>query len=251
MKRPFVIGVGGSHSGAGKTTVAAALLEALLSSTLPGFRALKRWGAIKYTKTELYTSISDDRTIIDCEGKDTGKLLGSGAEEVLWVQGPSEGLEETVSSAMDRLSHLDGIIIEGNSAIEFSNPDIVIFISGRCGEMEKVSALRLIKHADIIVFPGGSMPHAADKNIYSARVVYFDPEDKTTRQELLECMEAVIEERMFDKIKQLLKDKAVGGDLGCAAARHIAEELNASYSDVGKAANELKIKIKNCELGCF
>jgi LAO/AO transport system kinase len=31
----------------------------------------------------------------------------------------------------------------------------------------------------------------------------------------------------------------------------IAEELKVSYSEVGKSANELKIKIKNCELGCF
>jgi hypothetical protein len=33
--------------------------------------------------------------------------------------------------------------------------------------------------------------------------------------------------------------------------RKIAEELGVSYKKAGEAANELHIKIKNCDLGCF
>ncbi|MGD0281301.1 MAG: hypothetical protein ABSB95_02940 [Dissulfurispiraceae bacterium] len=251
MYRPFIIGVGGARSGAGKTTVASFLLKAFRTCDLSHFRDLKHWGAIKYTKTELYTSLTDDRAILDRKDKDTGKLLSAGAAEVLWIQGPPEGLEDTVSIAINRLSHLDGIIIEGNSAIEFSNPDVVIFILAECGETEKASALRLIKQADIIVLPAGSKPHAAHENVDSARFVYFDPEDNRTDQELLESMESIIEKRIFDRIRQLLMENAVDGRLGCAAARSIAEELKAPYSHVGRAADELKIKIMNCELGCF
>ncbi len=251
MVRPLIIGVGGSHSGSGKTTIASVLLSALSSESLnPG--AHRRWGAIKCTKTALYTSLIDDRAILDRKDKDTGRLLKAGAEEVLWVRGPREGIKETVSIAIDRLSHLDGIIVEGNTAIEFSNPDVVIFTLGVRGEeMEKASALRLIKHADIIVFPGRSMPHNADKNVYSARVVYFDPEDRKTGQELLTCMYAVIEERILDRTKHLLKVRTVDGRISCTAARKIAEELKVPFGEVGKAANELKIKISDCELGCF
>ena len=251
MGRPLIIGIGGSHSGTGKTTIASMLLSALSSESLnPG--AHRRWGAIKCTKTALYTSLIDDRAILDRKDKDTGKLLKAGAEEVLWIRGPLEGIKETVSMAIDRLSHLDGIIIEGNSAIEFSNPDVVIFILGICGEeMEKASALRLIKHADIIVFPRGIMQHNADKNVYSARVVYFDPEDRKTGQELLACMDEVIEEHILDRIKRLLTERTVDGRISCTAAREIAEELKVPLGEVGKAANELKIKIRNCELGCF
>ncbi len=251
MDRPLVIGIGGSHSGSGKTTVASMLLSALGSeSSKPG--AHRRWGAIKYSKTALYTSLIDDMALLEQKDKDTGKLLKAGAEEVLWIQGPAEGIEETVSIAIDRLSHLDAIIIEGNSAIEFSNPDVVIFILAVSGEqIIKASSLRLINHADIIVFPRDSMPPDADKKVYSARVVYFDPEDRKTGQELLTCMSEVIEERILERIKHLLKEKAVDGRLSCASARKIAEELKAPYSEVGKAANELKIKIRNCELGCF
>jgi len=251
MGRPLIIGVGGSHSGAGKTTIASMLLSAL-SSGSRGPGAHCRWGAIKYTKTALYTSLVDDRTLLVREDKDTGKLLKAGAEEVLWIQGPPEGIKETVSMAIDRLSHLDGIIVEGNSAIEFSNPDVVIFTVGVSGdETKKASALRLIKHADIIVFPRGSMPHDPDKDVYSARVVYFDPEDRKTGKELLACMDAVIEEHIPDRIKHLLKVKAVDGRISCTAARKIAEELKVPSGEVGKAANEMKIKIRNCELGCF
>lgn len=270
MSRPLLIGVGGAHSGAGKTTFAVALLTHLSGKNVspsgcrpPASGALKKWGAIKYTKTDLYTSLIDNRAVLDRKDKDTGKLISAGAEEVLWIQGPRDEIEETVSIAIDRLSHLDGIVIEGNSAIEFSNPDIVIFIVGLSGSIEKPSANRLIKRADIIVFTKdsghypkksgifpGPRPHASD-DVSAACAVYFDPEDETTKRELLEHMDEIIEKRLFDRIKQLLKERAVDGRLTCPAARQIAEELQVSYSEVGKAANELKVKIKDCELGCF
>lgn len=272
MSRPLLIGVGGAHSGAGKTTVARLLLKHLTRDTSPSplithrpsLINLKRWGAIKYTKTDLYTSLIDNKAVLARDDKDTGKLISAGAEEVLWIQGPRDGIEETVSIAIDRLSHLDGIVIEGNSAIEFSNPDIVIFILGSSGNIEKPSAIRLIKRADIIVFTRGRKsypkksgifrgprPHAADGDVSSARAVYFDPEDETSKRELLGNMDEIIENRLFGRIKELLKERATDARLTCHAARQIAEELKVPYSEVGKAANELKIKIKNCELGCF
>lgn len=52
-------------------------------------------------------------------------------------------------------------------------------------------------------------------------------------------------------ISEILKAKAVEGRISCGVARKIAEEHGVSYKEVGAAANELKIKIKNCELGCF
>ena len=52
-------------------------------------------------------------------------------------------------------------------------------------------------------------------------------------------------------ISEILKEKAVEGRISCSLARKIAEELGVPYKEVGDAATELKIKIKNCELGCF
>jgi LAO/AO transport system kinase len=45
--------------------------------------------------------------------------------------------------------------------------------------------------------------------------------------------------------------KAVDRKLTCAVARKIAEDLGVPYADVGAVADQLGIKIKNCQLGCF
>ncbi len=56
---------------------------------------------------------------------------------------------------------------------------------------------------------------------------------------------------MKDRLEDEIKKKAIEGRLPCAIARMIAENLNVSYKTVGKAADRLKIKITNCQLGCF
>jgi LAO/AO transport system kinase len=48
-----------------------------------------------------------------------------------------------------------------------------------------------------------------------------------------------------------IKKAASNGIITCAALRKIAEESGASYSNAGKAADKLKIKVRNCDLGCF
>ena len=160
-KRPFIIGIGGTHSGAGKTTVA----EALLRHTAKGVKK-PGWGAIKYTKTAIYASIIDDPETLTQESKDTARLINAGAEKVLWVQSPPEELKEVLPVAVDRLSNLRGIIVEGNSAIEFLKPDIVIFVSGRQGGSLKKSAERVLETADIILYedePSMKLPAKAKR----------------------------------------------------------------------------------------
>jgi hypothetical protein len=48
-----------------------------------------------------------------------------------------------------------------------------------------------------------------------------------------------------------VKASLVNGKLPCAVAFKIAKKLNVAPKDVGNAANELKIKIASCQLGCF
>jgi DNA-binding transcriptional regulator YhcF (GntR family) len=54
-----------------------------------------------------------------------------------------------------------------------------------------------------------------------------------------------------DKVEKEIKKKAVNGRIPCPVARKLAKELSVSYKEVGKAADELNIKITDCELGCF
>jgi hypothetical protein len=56
---------------------------------------------------------------------------------------------------------------------------------------------------------------------------------------------------MNDKVAEEIRKKAVNGRLPCPAARKIAQELSVSFREIGKTADQLKVKITDCELGCF
>jgi molybdopterin-guanine dinucleotide biosynthesis protein len=84
------------------------------------------------------------------EGKDTRKMIDAGASDVVWVRSALDGLPDALSEALSRLSHLEVIVVEGNSAIEFLNPDIVIFIFEKGRERWKPGIEKLAARADII-----------------------------------------------------------------------------------------------------
>ncbi len=48
-----------------------------------------------------------------------------------------------------------------------------------------------------------------------------------------------------------MRASLVNGKLPCAVAFQIARKLKVSPRQVGDTANRLKIKIANCQLGCF
>lgn len=55
----------------------------------------------------------------------------------------------------------------------------------------------------------------------------------------------------LEDVKKALKFVVTDGRISCTAARELAAELGVSIQEVGQAADELKIKIFACELGCF
>ncbi|WP_049753981.1 hypothetical protein [Heliomicrobium modesticaldum] len=55
----------------------------------------------------------------------------------------------------------------------------------------------------------------------------------------------------IDAIKKAMTDSVIDNRLTCTDARAIAESFGVPYSLVGRLANEMKIKIRHCELGCF
>lgn len=56
---------------------------------------------------------------------------------------------------------------------------------------------------------------------------------------------------MKKEIQKELEKKAMDKRLSCHSAREIAESLGVPYKEIGAAADDLGIKIINCELGCF
>lgn len=56
---------------------------------------------------------------------------------------------------------------------------------------------------------------------------------------------------MNNRLESKIKTSLVNGRLPCPAAFQIAKELNVSLSEVGKAVDNLNIRISDCQLGLF
>jgi hypothetical protein len=54
-----------------------------------------------------------------------------------------------------------------------------------------------------------------------------------------------------EDIKDRIRAAAPEGKIACAAAFRLAEELGLSRKDLGALLNDLRIKIIQCQLGCF
>jgi hypothetical protein len=54
-----------------------------------------------------------------------------------------------------------------------------------------------------------------------------------------------------EEIKARIKAAAPEGKITCPAAMSLAKELGISRKQLGELLNELRIKITQCQLGCF
>ncbi len=54
-----------------------------------------------------------------------------------------------------------------------------------------------------------------------------------------------------EEVKNRISAAAPEGKIPCAAAFRLAEELGISRQDLGNLLNDLRIKIIQCQLGCF
>jgi hypothetical protein len=52
-------------------------------------------------------------------------------------------------------------------------------------------------------------------------------------------------------LEKAVLEKAKAGKLPCAMCFKIAEDFGISKREMGKILNEMKIKIGQCQLGCF
>jgi hypothetical protein len=54
-----------------------------------------------------------------------------------------------------------------------------------------------------------------------------------------------------NKLEAEIRKSLVNGKMPCATAFRIARDLKIAPKEVGDACNKLKVKISNCQLGCF
>ena len=55
----------------------------------------------------------------------------------------------------------------------------------------------------------------------------------------------------FEEIKGAILAVAENGKMSCTTARKVAEDLSVQPAEVGQVADEIKVKVFGCELGCF
>lgn len=154
--RPTIVAVSGLSSNTGKTTLVCELIK-----RLPG------WEAIKLTRGHYRSCgkdpsgccVSDllrDEPLIRSgraanyePGKDTGRFWDAGAANVHWVIVNEDQVEAGIKHALSRVESA-GVIVEGNSFLEYLEPDFAL-ICARAGENKlKTSARKTLARADAL-----------------------------------------------------------------------------------------------------
>ncbi|NTW58293.1 MAG: hypothetical protein HGB21_04415 [Nitrospirae bacterium] len=54
-----------------------------------------------------------------------------------------------------------------------------------------------------------------------------------------------------ETIQEAVRNAAVGGRLSCEKAHELRTKLDVPLQEIGRICNELNIRIKDCQLGCF
>ena len=174
MKRPpTIVAVSGFSSNVGKTTLVCELLR-----QLPG------WEAIKLTRGHYRSCgrdpagccVSDllrDEPVIRSgresnyeAGKDTGRFWDAGAANVHWVIVKDDQVERGIREALARVE-ADGVIVEGNSFLEYVTAEVTIMCARSEGGKIKGSARTALAKSDFLYLSSLDTSAAASKRQFA------------------------------------------------------------------------------------
>src|SRR5882672_2593876 len=154
--RPTIVAISGFSSNVGKTTLVCELLR-----MLPG------WEAIKLTRGHYRSCgrdpagccVSDllrDEPVVRSGresnyqiGKDTGRFWDAGASNVHWVVVKDGQVAQGINEALMRVA-ADGVIVEGNSFLEYATADLAIMCARSEGGTIKGSARKALARSDLL-----------------------------------------------------------------------------------------------------
>jgi molybdopterin-guanine dinucleotide biosynthesis protein len=156
LQTPAIIAVSGFSSNVGKTTLVCELLR-----RLPG------WEAIKLTRGHYRSCgrdpagccVSDllrDEPVVRSgreanyeTGKDTGRFWDAGASNVHWVIVNDDQVERGIKEALTRV-RATGVVIEGNSLLDYVEPDLAVMCARAEGGKVKPSGRQALAKADLL-----------------------------------------------------------------------------------------------------
>lgn len=197
-----IIVVAGKSQDVGKTTIVRKILN-----NLPG-----RVGAIKCSIHQgVERLVTGEPSVILEEGTDTAIFAASGAVPAIYLVSDYEHLQEDFAQAMRLVGEQDFLIIEGNSVLDYVNPDLTVFIT-RSGVEAKPSAVKAEAKADILI-----ESDEVFAELDSDRLPFYFNQSRVT----------------------------------CLKAHLIGRVTGTPLQQVGQMLNEKGIKLKHCQLGLF
>ncbi len=252
-----IISISGASKDVGKSSLAAYII-----------RRCRKCAAVKFS---LHQSVPEGDPILEQrlgdeeEERDTVLMKKAGAHPVYWVRATSESLAGLVRAVVDRIES-PLAVMEGNSFLRYIKPDYSVFVMGPTFDDFKESAWSALAAADTILVNGAegtsgktalSLERRCKELNRRAKIIFVS---ETGREEAYSIILSRIIGRMGGeyfvedldpKVVEELKKRSQEGRIPCAVALKLAEELGVPTQEVGRAANQLKIKITNCSLGCF
>lgn len=155
-----VVVVGGHTRNIGKTTLATQILNSMQHL---------QWTAIKITQFghnvcsangepcdcstgEHAVAVSEERNLVS--GKDTSRMLSTGARRVLWVRTQQGSLREAMPRIRKEITQAENVLIESNSILRFLRPSLYLAVLQPAERDFKSSALRYLDRADALFFSG-------------------------------------------------------------------------------------------------
>jgi molybdopterin-guanine dinucleotide biosynthesis protein len=178
--RSALVAVGGFESSVGKTTLVCELL-----------RGLRGWEAIKMTRGHYRScgksahaccvshllgaepSVRSGRAETYEAGKDTGLYWDAGASNVHWVIATDAQVARGIESALARVE-APGVVIEGNSFLDFVSVDFALVVARASGGKIKPSARRALEKASAVYLSsvGGETDESLREHVSAWRAAH-------------------------------------------------------------------------------
>lgn len=137
-----IISVGASSKKAGKSSLASFLVKELGADY-----GLK----VSSGGHSQEGPVTTDPAVISRAGTDTGSLVRAGASKVVWVNADPPGLERELKKAMKEFPPGGLLVVEGNSAVEYLEPDLSVFLMAVPFEEFKPSGRKALAGSDLVL----------------------------------------------------------------------------------------------------